>query len=74
MKHQHNECLHSLKHCQKCDEVYCTRCDMTWGRSIWNWSYPYYSGNTTTGSIVLTTGSNIGDAISLAEDTEHKHS
>ena len=40
-KHEHTECDHELEYCQKCDVVYCAKCDREWFsfRATWN-TYP----------------------------------
>jgi len=30
-KHEHKECSHKLRHCEKCDVIYCASCGKEWG-------------------------------------------
>lgn len=30
-KHEHKECGHDLRYCNKCDVVYCLSCNKEWG-------------------------------------------
>ncbi len=54
--HEHNECEHTLKYCQKCDVVYCTKCKHEWGgHSCYYPYYPYYSPTITQPWITWTT-------------------
>ena len=90
MKHQHDDCSHNLKHCQKCDEAYCTKCDVTWDRGHYR-TFPYPTWNpydsivlcdTTTGgtgNMITTTGSTFSNVATGNNDVEweqedHKHS
>lgn len=37
--HEHKECEHpKLKHCAKCDVVYCNSCKKEWQRNL-SWTY-----------------------------------
>ena len=50
--HNHDCCTHSeLKHCEKCDVVYCSKCSKEWGSSIWipNVTFTNDGGSTLTG-------------------------
>lgn len=37
--HKHDHCEHNLKHCSKCDIVYCSKCEREWGQHH-TWTYP----------------------------------
>lgn len=43
MNHNHKKCEHELAHCEDCDVVYCTKCNIEWIRQ----SLTYGSGATT---------------------------
>lgn len=40
--HEHNECEHDLKHCRKCDVIYCVKCKREWGGHNHYYYWPYY--------------------------------
>jgi len=60
--HEHNECEHNLKHCAKCDVVYCTKCKKEWGGHSCNYwpYYPYYYPTTTAPWITYTVSGSTG--------------
>lgn len=33
-KHDHKVCEHELKHCQKCDECWCVKCEKVWPEKV----------------------------------------
>ena len=40
---------HQLKYCEKCDTVFCEKCQEEWKKQIYNWSIPVnnWSGGST---------------------------
>ena len=62
MKHDHCHCSHTLRFCERCDSVYCTKCNREWGsHSNWRYNYPYFIGRSYTTdnpNITYTTDSN----------------
>ena len=46
-KHEHKTCQHELKHCSKCDIVYCEGCSKEWTLFANScWTYTPYNGTT----------------------------
>ena len=55
--HEHSDCKHELKHCQKCEVVFCDLCKVEWARK-----YPtlqFYGGSTSIPCVANTTISNM---------------
>lgn len=38
----HDHCEHEMKHCGKCDLVYCVKCSKEWGAECSLTHFPYY--------------------------------
>jgi uncharacterized Zn ribbon protein len=54
MKHDHTQCEHEFKYCDKCKIVYCTKCDKEWIEQYTTstWTYTNLGAGTTSGTII----------------------
>jgi hypothetical protein len=77
MNHSHHDhCDHVLKHCAKCDVVYCTKCNEEWPKTKYVYDYykyyeqkpysPWYPYTVTYGA----TTTNITSAATSTTNTE----
>ena len=68
--HDHDECDHKFKYCEKCDVVYCTKCEREWGgHKHTQWIYtpytPYTYYPSTIGGSDINSGRTYNDNVTI---------
>jgi hypothetical protein len=80
-KHDHTECAHDIKHCFKCDVVFCVACSKEWRQVPTYTSGTFLRGITVqpTDITTITGGGNVWatdgamNAISVIDDAEQEN-